>query len=309
LNRQLDLKFFQDRIGEQHIRKIRKITFCGNDGDPIYCRDFLEICAWIKHVNPNLHLTIITNGSYKTKDWWIKLASILNHCDEIHWSVDGWDQDSNSQYRRNSDWASIEQGQKTFAQHNTSTYRVWATIAFRFNQHDLDRIQDLARVMGMDSWQLTLSTKFGSKYPEQYGVQDPLEPTVPDLVSSAARFERRITPFSQKTRPESAMQMLFLERHQAIKNYTAVCMIGNKGVFLNSQGELYPCCWVANRYAHNRVWHVRASEMLNLYHRQLEHIVEDQFWASPEFLNFQGHECQTKCSLNRWQDQEHVSQW
>jgi hypothetical protein len=86
-------------------------------------------------------------------------------------------------------------------------------------------------------------------------------------------------------------------------------MIGNKGVFLDSQGGLYPCCWVANRYDHNNIWHTRAKEMLNLYHRRLEYIIEDQFWSSPEFLNFQGYECQTKCTADRWQDREHVTQW
>jgi len=309
LNRQLSLDFFKNRIGERWIKQMRKITFCGNDGDPIYCRDFIEICAWIKNINPGLHLTIITNGSYKSRSWWIDLAKILNQHDEIHWSIDGWDQASNSEYRRNCDWDSIAQGQKTFAEHNHTTYRIWATIAFRFNQDQLDTIENLARSAGMDSWQLTLSTKFGSRYPEQYGEQDPLEPTRPNLVSSESRFERRITQLTDKSRPELVMQMLFHQRHQAIKNHSAVCMIGNKGVFLDSQGGLYPCCWVANRYAHNQVWHVRASEMLNLYHRKLEYIIEDQFWSSPEFLNFESLECQTKCTAQRWQDREHVTQW
>jgi MoaA/NifB/PqqE/SkfB family radical SAM enzyme len=309
LNRQLSLDFFKNRIGQHQISQMRKITFCGNDGDPIYCRDFLEICAWIKHINPGLHLTIITNGSYKPRAWWIELANVLNQHDEIQWSIDGWDQASNSQYRRNCDWDSIVLGQKTFAEHNNTTYRIWATIAFRFNQDQLDSIENLARSTGMDSWQLTLSTKFGSRYPEQYGQQDPLEPTVSNLVSSESRFERRITQLTDKTRPELSMQMLFQQRHQAVKNYHAVCMIGNKGVFLNSQGELYPCCWVANRYDHNNIWHTRAKEMLNLYHRRLEYIIEDQFWSSPEFLNFQSYECQTKCTADRWQDREHVTQW
>jgi hypothetical protein len=43
LNRQLNLRFFQEQIGADVIRQIKKITFCGNDGDPIYCREFLDI--------------------------------------------------------------------------------------------------------------------------------------------------------------------------------------------------------------------------------------------------------------------------
>jgi hypothetical protein len=40
-------KFFQDQIGQDTITKIKKITFCGNDGDPIYCREFLEIVKYL----------------------------------------------------------------------------------------------------------------------------------------------------------------------------------------------------------------------------------------------------------------------
>ena len=56
LNQQLTLKFFQNQLGQDTISKIKKITFCGNDGDPIYCKDFTEICQWIKQINPQIQL-------------------------------------------------------------------------------------------------------------------------------------------------------------------------------------------------------------------------------------------------------------
>ena len=112
LNRQLTLDFFKKQIKEDIIKQIKRITFCGNDGDPIYCNDFIPIIKWIKEINPIISLVIITNGSYKTKDWWKEVALTLNNYDEIHWSLDGWNQESNSQYRVNSDWNSIIKGIK-----------------------------------------------------------------------------------------------------------------------------------------------------------------------------------------------------
>ena len=61
LNRQLTLDFFKTQIGEQRIKEMRKISFCGDDGDPIYAKQFLEIVAWIKDINPSIQLLIITN--------------------------------------------------------------------------------------------------------------------------------------------------------------------------------------------------------------------------------------------------------
>ena len=64
----------------------------------------------------------------------------MNEYDEIHWSLDGWDQESNNKYRINCDWNSIIAGLATFKGTNTTAYTVIATIAFRFNESNLHRI-------------------------------------------------------------------------------------------------------------------------------------------------------------------------
>ena len=311
LNKNLTLNFFQNQIGESIVRQIRKITFCGNDGDPIYCKQFIEICEWIKSVNPTICLVIITNGSYKKPDWWVKLGTILNKHDEIHWSLDGWDQPSNERYRVNCDWNSIVAGILNFTRTNTTTYRVWASIAFRFNEFDLSNQKEMARMWRFDLYQLTKSTKFGSKYPTAYGESDLLEPTNSDLVSSSHRFERTLEYISNKDRPGKEIKQLFCSRAENLAKHTThsgICLIGNKGVFLNSQGEFYPCCWTANRYEHNQTWHNLAQTKFNLNTNTFEEILSDDFWSS-DFLKFDSFECSTKCTREKLSDVEHTTEW
>ena len=311
LNRSLDLKFFQEQIGEDWIRKIRKISFCGDDGDPIYAKQFINIVAWIKNVNPTIELLIITNGSYKPTTWWYSLAQVLNEHDEIHWSLDGWDQESNSKYRVNCDWPSIITGIQTFVKHNTTTYTKIATIAFRFNEDHIEKIMDVALENNIDCWQLTKSTKFGSKYPDAYGSDDLLEPLNPELVASGHRFERVQYPLSTKTQPGSELKELFWQRAQALdasNEYPALCYIGNKGVFLKSTGEFYPCCWTALRYPHNAKWNELAETKFNLYNNTLDQILDDPWWST-EFKQFDNLECKTKCIKSKLLDQAHVTEW
>lgn len=308
LNRQLSLEFFQQQIGEDIVRQIRKITFCGNDGDPIYCRDFLEICQWIKSVNPKIHLVIITNGSHKPSSWWHELGSTLDAQDEVNWSLDGWDQHSNEQYRVNSNWRSIMEGYRSFAESNSDTYRVWAAIAFRFNQESLALMRQQALDLGFDMWQLTKSTKFGSHYPDTYGKIDPLEPGDRSLVADGFRFQRTTEHLSNRARPSDSMKSIFWQRAQNLKGYSGICLIGNKGVFLNSQGEFYPCCWTANRYDHNKNWHELARKQFDLNRRTFQEIINDPFWAT-DFLKFDSVECQSKCSADRLQDKLHITEW
>lgn len=304
LNRQLTLAFFKNQIGESVAAKIRKVTFCGNDGDPIYCRDLIDIISWFKNVNPRIEIVVITNGSYKPVHWWTKLAQTLDHHDEIHWSLDGWNQPSNEQYRVWSDWISIMRGIEAFKKINDSTYLVWAAIAFRFNQYSLDDMKTQAKNLEFDSFQLTKSTKFGSKYPSVYSTQDLFEPTDSNLIASAHRFERETTVLSSKTRPGAELKILFQKRVTQLGNYSGICLIGNKGVFLNSRGEFYPCCWTANRYPHNDGWQGK----FNLNQNTFEQIINDSFWTT-DFLKFDNIECQTKCTSDKINDPMHTSEW
>lgn len=311
LNRQLTLDFFQTQLGPDVIKQIRKITFCGNDGDPIYCRDLVDICTWIKTVNPNIHLVIITNGSYRPPEWWSMLGRVLDYRDEIHWSLDGWDQDSNQQYRVNSNWNSILDGYRAFVSTNRDTYRVWAAIAFRFNQDHLDHMKHLSQDMQFDLFQLTKSTKFGSHYPDAYGIDDPLCPDRNDLVSSSHRFERTNWELTNRARPGQLLKEIFWSRARDLKHknqHSGICLIGNKGVFLNSRGEFYPCCWTANRYEHNNEWHKLAQNRLNLAVKTFQEVMQDSFWHT-DFLKFDSPECRTKCTPQRLLDKDHVTEW
>jgi hypothetical protein len=253
----------------------------------------------------------VTNGSYRPMSWWQQLGQVLDEHDEIHWSIDGWDQVSNEQYRVHSDWDSIMSGISAFTQTNQSTYRVWAAIAFRFNQDRLDHMRGLASNVGMDLFQITKSTKFGSHYPETYGHQDPLCPDRSDLISSGQRFERMLTDLTRKPRPAQTLKYVFWARAQDLdrqKKHAGICLIGNKGVFLNSRGEFYPCCWTANRYQHNEQWHALAKDRFNLWHHTFESILQDDFWTGP-FLQFDSQECRTKCTPEKLKDLEHTTEW
>jgi len=310
LNKQLSLDFFKNQIGSKVLKQIKRITFCGNDGDPIYCNDIIDIIAWMKDVNPDLSIVLITNGSYKQQDWWVRLANTLDNKDEIHFSIDGWDQDSNSKYRINCDYESITQGLTTFIANNNTTYVVWASIAFKFNEHMIDYMQDLAKNFGVDAFQLTLSTKFGSKYPDAYGNSDELEPSS-KYIPKGHRYERKVYLLSGKSRYTETIKQFYKQRIFELMDNNQIprlCLVGNKGVFLNSMGEFFPCCWVASRYDHNRDWIDKSKERFNLYKNTFSKVINDEFWNN-KFLEFDSLECNTKCSADKLNNIDYITEW
>lgn len=296
VNTQLHLDFFKKNFTKKFIKDhVEKITFCGDDGDPIYAQDLIPIIEYFKSVKP-VSIVIVTNGSYKDSNWWANLGEILTDIDQVHFSLDGYDQESNEQYRVNSDWDSIMRGVKTLRA-ISDCYMSWDAIAFKFNEDKLQDMQVLAKQLGFDQFQLTKSTKFGIVY-ENYGPNDVLQPKE-ELVSSSHRFERIITNLSTRVvkEPWLATNIRLFEKVETIDDkIVPMCHIGNKGMYINSRGEFYPCCWVANRYGHNSKW-FDFGKSHNLHDVLLSDVVKNSIWKK-EFTNG-SYECSTKCIKSR----------
>lgn len=305
VNTELDIEFFWRNFPEEFIiEHVDKITFCGDDGDPIYAHDLVEVVKYFKNTKPTIEIAIVTNGSYKSSDWWTGLALVLDPQDSVHFSIDGYNQTSNELYRVNSDWDSILSGITTLRRHS-KCHIVWDAIAFSFNEGFLDVMRQQAKDMGMDRFQLTKSTKFGKVYPI-YGVNDLLEPRQSNLISSSERFEREITDFTQRPTPSWSINQELYSASQVYNNVRPMCTIGNKGLYISAQGYFYPCCWVANRYSHNQDWE-KLKQQFDLNQRNLQDVLTDEFWSGA-FTDFNWRECQTKCSAGLVTE-DYASQW
>lgn len=315
INRSMTLQFVQKFLTPQRLsHQVKRVTMCGDVGDPIYCRELIEICAYIKQINPNIHIYIVTNGSHRKPEWWAQLAHVLDDRDTINFSIDGFDHVSNNLYRVNSDWSSIMQGIRTMREHNSKVFLNWAVIAFRFNQDHLDQIRQQAIDLGMDGLQITKSTKFGSIYPG-YGEQDPLEPDS-QFVSTSHRYERHLDNLSGRVCDhQDYMATNKIRFLQAKEKYHAspvipLCEIGNRGIYINAEGVVFPCSWVSFPYEslthEGRTIHWQDSffakhrSRFDLNTRTFEDIIHDPYWkkCSQGFRNPDQTwvECSMKCS-------------
>jgi MoaA/NifB/PqqE/SkfB family radical SAM enzyme len=252
-----------------------------------------------------VEIVIVTNGSHKKVSWWNELGLCLGPQDSVHFSIDGYDNASNNLYRVNSDYDSIVAGLQALRAASLCQI-VWATIAFKFNEDHMERMQQFAKDLGVDRFQLTKSTKFGSVYPS-YGVDDPLEPSV-KFVSGTHRFEREVVALSDAGEwQEIPLTNLKLFNQTKSRNdITPLCEIGNKGLYIDARGRLFPCCWVANRYNHNSDWQQIANNF-NLNTRTLADSITDPFWAA-EFQSFKWQECQSKCKSSVV-DEKYATTW
>ena len=305
INTELDLEFFKRNFTPEFVlANVEKITFCGDDGDPIYAHDLVSVIRYIKSIKP-VEIVIVTNGSHKKPAWWQELGSVLTDKDTVHFSIDGWNNESNNLYRVNSDFNSILEGVANLR--STSACRtVWAVIMFKFNEDHITNIVSMAQSYGFDAVQFTKSTKFGSVYPA-YGESDALEPGK-QYVSSSHRFERDVILLSSRGLNTQVNQknITLFKLVDEINGVKPLCKIGNKGLYIDARGRLFPCCWVANRYSHNSEWNGIASKF-DLNRRTLSDAVTDDFWETT-FKKFSWQECQTKCNQAKV-DEKYATEW
>lgn len=299
--------------------EVKKILLCGGQGDPIYHSKFHQVVEYIKSNNPEIEVHITTNGSYKSAEWWMQLAELLNENDQIHFSIDGWDQESNQLYRRNCDFESALNGVRIMAKSKALVN--WTTIVFKFNQLHLQDIENLARQAGADRFNPIHSMLFGShnqSYIDPALGYDPLEPDMDQFVSQYGRHERysKVLRTDKSPRVREYQKALVKQVKDTEKRYegsyiTPLCMSGDRGLYVDVEGIVYPCSWVSHPFGSRCSKHrdkvIRSRDSLWIKHRaefdlkqkSLEEVLASTYlkklvnsWEDPSKAFV---ECENKC--------------
>lgn len=269
LNQEITLADFQRGFPVDTLEQINLMIFCGDIGDPIYATEFLEIVEYIKQ-NSHTRLRIVTNGSYKKPEWWTRLGHALDYNDMITFSVDGWDDASNQQYRVNSNFDSIVAGVRALREASDCLVR-WSTIYFSFNQDHVDRIRDLARELGCNWFQTVKSSKFNGRYMKNQ--QDLLKPRA-ELVASTLIYDTNIEVINP-TKYEPIPVPAPMSGHD-----WARCLNFQKELFIGIDGIVSPCPWFNNGYQNNDFITENHSR-LSIHHRSFLEIVRDrELWQT-----------------------------
>ena len=242
------------------------ISLCGNNGDPIYHSNFLELCKKFKDNNCSLH--IHTNGSAKTKAWWEKLKNILTKDDCITFAIDGLE-DTNHLYRKNAKWNSIMTAIKTLEDRDFKT--VWQFIPFKHNQHQILQAGELSKELGIDEFKIVQSNRWLGKkdlMPDREYVDNYYESQQKVLVDP--NFSLDIQP-------------------KCLKNN-----LPSESLYVDAEGDFYPCCWIGTyRYKYKSVFSPK-QKPFNIKDNTLNQILEntsvkDFFDSTKQFTS--AHEC------------------
>jgi len=249
------------------------VSMCGNNGDPIYHSEFLELCQKFK--NNNCRLSISTNGSAKTETWWQKLKNILTKDDCITFALDGLE-DTNHLYRKNAKWDSIMTAVKILKDNDFKM--IWQFIPFKHNQHQIYDASNLSKELGFDEFKLLPSDRWlGNKE------------LMPDKEYIDNYHEHQKAVLIDKNY-ESGMEPNCLKNELPSNN-----------LYIDSEGDFYPCCWMGTyRYRYKSVFSPKQKQF-NIKDNTLKQILENnsikEFFASTKQFNSAHECCKIQCGV------------
>lgn len=168
----------------QSIVNTKRIIFSGAYGDPIYHTKFIEIMELCKKYDKSV--TVNTNGSYRSAEWWSRLARTMGSNVCFVFSVDGLE-NTNKIYRINADWPSIMTGMKIMAS-EASTPIEWKWILFKQNEHQIEDAYRLSKELGVGIFTVV---KSGRPYPPGMEPSTSIEEILEKLEKVKASYDTR----------------------------------------------------------------------------------------------------------------------
>ena len=270
------------------VTQLDRVYMCGNYGDPVAARDTLETFTYFRTYNPNIHLSMHTNGSAKRPEWWAELARIIGRKGHVVFSLDGLE-DTNHLYRQGTVWSKIMENAQTYI--NAGGRARWDYIVFAHNEHQVEAAEALSKQMGFERFQFKKSARFFSmasgvtkemhQAANRKGMATTLlqAPTNPkyrngalDELAKIAKSEAEIKflPSRANDIPVLAAQKFHSDpdKKKPMEKYwdevPIKCKVAEeKSLYVSAEGIVQPCCWTAGQM-YVWYWTPKGGQIWNL---------------------------------------------
>jgi MoaA/NifB/PqqE/SkfB family radical SAM enzyme len=246
--------------------KFEHINYCGNLGDPLVARDFMDIVKFFAPMKQTVH----TNGSLRNESFFKELAVIPNLT--LVFGIDGIDQQSHELYRRGTSLAKILSNARAF--NAAGGKSVWQMIVFEHNESTLDRAKDMSLEHGFHTFETLHTRRFYT------------EPTVTYTYKGEQyQINKAVSsPFD------------FLDKDKTY-DFTITCQAKKQEeIYIDAKGQLWPCCYVYNSpeiIRETSEYNIRTASIEEIIYKEFFDQLEESFADSPPLM------CAVTCGISR----------
>jgi MoaA/NifB/PqqE/SkfB family radical SAM enzyme len=240
--RHLTLTDIKTIIPEDLINQISFFTFEGNFGDPLMNPEALAI---IKYLHKPIH--IATNGSLQTEEFWKELAT---YPVKVFFGIDGL-AGVHEIYRIGTKFERVIQNAKTFI--DAGGQAVWKMILFDHNKHQIKECEKLSRDLGFVDFNLVDHGRNNGPVFDKGG----------NTINIIGTFNGSTELSHYKDIIDNG-DMFIEDINDQPKNNIACQSLLNSSIYITSNGEVYPCCFMGfspKTYGKGR-WHQPVNQQI-----------------------------------------------
>ena len=203
----------------EQLPNLELIEFCGNLGDPIIGKNFLELIDISKKTRASIR--VHTNGSLRNEEWWTNFAKELTNVEhDILFGLDGLD-GVHEIYRQGTNYQKIINNATAFIQAGGTA--VWKFIPYAHNEHQIKDCLKLSQKLGFKKFDLIKGYR-SDQQARHYKTGEPYRLDPPTTI-------------------HKIMKMPKVNTHVEISN----CMHNNLNlIYMNASGTLNHCCFFGN---------------------------------------------------------------
>ena len=263
-------------------------NFNGNVGDFSNARDGVEIVKFF--IDHNIKVTINTNGSTRSTDWWSRLA--LPGV-SIGFALDGL-ADTHHLYRQDTDWQKIIDNASAYIA--AGGHAVWRFVPFDHNRHQEQACKDMSRALGFRQFENIYDGrdrgpvyKRDGEFSHWLGPAEKPAPLIKDMLQSHVTWFRAETVDV----PKDTADITYNCQHKRAQE-----------IYIAADGTVYPCCYLG--FYPGQMTHPGNEQLLPLVHENnaleygLEHSMAwfDQVeatWAKASIRDGRLYQCVNSC--------------
>jgi len=260
----LDLNVIK-KLPIDKMKNLKKVSFCGNFGDPLMHPDLNDIIDFFE----KQLISISTNASLRSKQWWSDLAKNKNV--SVIFCIDGLGKE-HELYRRNTSYKKIIDNAKTFIQSGGTAH--WQFIVFRHNEYQINEAKKFSEELGFKKIKFMYSDRFDTD--NTWKVYD----------NGVYLYDLEKSTYQITLRESLHVPAGKKYWHEMNKNKGSISCIWSemKKLYIHSDGSVYPCCMLGSIQSGRNIEKLMLKKLLNdntkidLHYQELEQILKLDFF-------------------------------
>lgn len=291
----LKLEIIKKSFSDSFIKNLDEILLNGNFGDFVMNKESLDIIKYFVKKNSNLKITISTNGSARSKEFWTELGKIPNV--ECQFCIDGLES-THSIYRQDTNFSTIIQNAKYFIQSGGNA--LWKMIKFNHNEKDIVKCIAQSKKLGFTNFILI----------------DHGRNTGP-VFDRTGNFLRKIGKYEGTTNINEIIQnhdtiLDNFDKTEKITNDLDCYTLKHKSIYIDASANVYPCCWLGfspntfkdSYFSQSANQYKNFIKKNNLHENTLEECLDwfshiEKSWSKDTYKDGRLHACDNFCKKTK----------